>query len=163
MSFFNNKLKKLQYNQDPLYIDRTFAKIICLLIKQGKKRTAERIIYDVLYGLKVIIVKKNILEITPKEFLHKAILRTAPIVTLESIKISGRIIQVPKPLSLEKQQILGIKWIIASARKRSNKTISEALLCELIDIIKNKGNTIKKRDEFHKLAEKNRIFIKVTV
>ena len=102
-------------------------------------------------------------EITPKEFLHKAILRTAPIVTLESIKISGRIIQVPKPLSLEKQQILGIKWIIASARKRSNKTISEALLCELIDIIKNKGNTIKKRDEFHKLAEKNRIFIKVTV
>lgn len=131
---------------------KIFQKLINNLMLHGKKDKAEKIINDTL-----IILKKKTRE-NPFSLIKNAIKKVSPIVSLNSIRIAGTTYRVPIGINIERQYKIGVKWLIKESRKRSEKSMSEKLAAELIAIKGNHGNTLKKRNELHKLAEKNRMF-----
>ena len=137
---------------DPKYKDVVLAKFMNNLMKDGKKSVAEKIVY----GAFDQITKTSKEE--PLEVFMKALDEVSPVVEVKSRRVGGATYQVPMEVRPRRAQTLAMKWIVDSANKRNEKTMRERVANEIFDAFNNKGNSVKKREETHKMAEANRAF-----
>ena len=135
---------------DHKFKDLVIAKFMNRIMEDGKKSVSERIVY----GAFDIVLKKTSKE--PLEFFHSALDNVKPNLEVKSRRVGGATYQVPMEVRPRRAQTLAMKWIVASALKRNEKTMKERIANEIIDAHSNKGNSVKKREETHKMAEANR-------
>ena len=121
-------------------------------MSDGKKRTAEKIIYAALE----IMGEKN--KADPLSMMEKALQNVGPTVEVKSRRVGGSNYQVPIEVNPRRKLSLAMRWILDAALKRNEKTMRERVANEIIDAFNNKGNAVKKREETHKMAEANRAF-----
>ena len=137
---------------DHKYKDVILAKFMNRIMKDGKKSTSEKIVY----GAFEIVSKKT--DKSPIEFFHSAMDNVKPNLEVRSRRVGGATYQVPMEVRPRRAQALAMKWIVDSAIKRNEKTMKERVANEIIGAFNNKGNSVKKREETHKMAEANRAF-----
>ena len=137
---------------DPVYGDTLVAKMIHGIMKQGKKRVAEQVVYG-----SMDIIKEKTKE-DPVAVLKKAVENTKPMVEVKSRRVGGATYQVPVEIRPERRLSLAIRWLVGYARDRAEKTMTDRLSAELIDAFNNRGLTIKKKEDTHKMAEANKAF-----
>jgi small subunit ribosomal protein S7 len=134
------------------YLTRAF---VGSITKNGKKSKASRIFNIFLFDISVKF------EISPVEFLNQVVENIRPKVFLISKKISGSTVKIPTPISLSRSYSIAIKWFLSSAGKRSGSPFNQLIFFELLDIYTNPSNsTLRKRDEYHKLAKINRPYLR---
>lgn len=137
---------------DPKFNDKVVAKFINDLMRSGKKNTAERIVY----GAFDIIEAK--LKDDPLKLFKKALNNAKPSVEVRSRRVGGATYQVPVEVRPDRRQTLASRWIIQYSKERSGKNMTEKLAAELLDASDNKGGSIKKREDVHKMADANKAF-----
>jgi len=137
---------------DAKYNSITVAKFINRLMLRGQKTTAERIVYNALQ------LTAQQVNSDPGEALERAIKNAAPLLMVKSRRVGGATYQVPMEVGEERGRALAMRWLIASARARSGKSMEEKLASELVDAVHGRGAAIKKRDDLHKMAEANKAF-----
>ncbi len=145
-------VKKRIVLPDPRFGDKQLAKFINNLMLAGKKSTAERIVYGAFD-----IIEKRINE-EPLKVFKKALDNIKPMIEVKSRRVGGSTYQVPVEVRPDRQMALAMRWLIDFSRKRSEKSMQEKLAAELIDAAANRGTSIKKREDTHKMAEANRAF-----
>ncbi len=137
---------------DAKYGDIVLTKFMNSLMYDGKKSTAERIVYgafDVIEGR----AKSD-----PLDMFKQALDNVAPTIEVRSRRVGGATYQVPVEVRAERRQALAIRWIIQAARGRNDKTMIDRLSAELLDAANNRGSAVKKREDTHRMAEANRAF-----
>ena len=144
--------EKREVLPDAKFGDRVLTKFMNNLMVDGKKSTAERIVY----GAFDIIEAKTKSE--PLGVFKSALENVAPAIEVRSRRVGGATYQVPVEVRTERRQALAIRWLIAAARGRNDKTMVERLSAELMDAANNRGNAVKKREDTHRMAEANRAF-----
>jgi len=137
---------------DPVFGDVLVAKMIHAVMIQGKARVAERLVYGSLD-----ILKEKTKE-DPVSVLKKAIENAKPLVEVKSRRVGGATYQVPVEIRPERRLSLSIRWLVGYARSRGEKTMMAKLSGELLDAYNNRGVTIKKKEDTHKMAEANKAF-----
>ena len=137
---------------DPVYRNRLVQQVINKVMLDGKKSTAEAIVYDALAVLSERSGKD------PVESLETSIKALTPVLEVRSRRVGGATYQVPVEVRPERAQALAIRWLITAARGRSEKTMSARLSGELMDASQNRGNAVKKREDTHKMADANKAF-----
>jgi small subunit ribosomal protein S7 len=137
---------------DPLYNDAMITRFINKIMLKGKKSTAESIVY----GSLDIIKDKTSMD--PLEAFKNALDNVKPAVETKSRRIGGANYQVPIEVRPERQIALAMRWIIGFSRTRTEKTMKEKLAGELMDASNNRGNSIKKKEDTHKMAAANKAF-----
>lgn len=137
---------------DPKFGDEVLSKFMNQVMQQGKKSTAERIVYGAL-DLVEDRVKRD-----PVEVFHDALEAISPAVEVRSRRVGGATYQVPVEVRAERKQALAIRWLVGAARGRSENTMRERLAAELMDASSGRGAAVKKREDTHKMAEANRAF-----
>lgn len=137
---------------DTKYGDLIIAKFINVIMYGGKKSVAERIVYG---ALDVIAerTKQDALEV-----FRKAMENVRPLVEVKSRRVGGSTYQVPVEIRADRRNALAIRWIMSYARGRSEKSMEEKLAAELLDAFNNRGASVKKRDDTHRMAEANKAF-----
>ncbi|MAD60177.1 MAG: 30S ribosomal protein S7 [Myxococcales bacterium] len=135
------------------YGDETLAKFMNNLMLRGKKSVAESIVYDALDLLKAKSNEEDALAV-----FKKAIENVKPMVEVKSRRVGGSTYQVPVEIRGSRRTALGMRWIITFARKRGERTMSEKLAAELYDASQGRGNSVKKREDTHRMAEANKAF-----
>ena len=138
---------------DPRFKDLVLAKFVRALMIDGKKNTAETLIYSS-FG----VIQKKEKEKTPLEIFKSAIENVQPQIETRSRRVGGATYQVPVEVSPRRKQALAIRWIIDAARKRNENTMIDRLAGELLDASLKRGASIKKNDDTRKMAEANRAF-----
>jgi small subunit ribosomal protein S7 len=144
--------EKKEILPDPKFGDFVLAKFINSIMSKGKKSTAERIVYGALEKMQGRGGKDAI------HLFHDALENVRPAVEVRSRRVGGATYQVPTEVRPERAQALAIRWLIGGARKRSEKTMVDRLSAELSDAANNRGTSVKKREDTHKMAEANRAF-----
>jgi len=139
-------------SQDPKFKDLVVGRFLNILMRDGKKSTAER----VCYGAFDIIHEKTGED--PLKVFHSALGNVKPLVEVKSRRVGGASYQVPVEIRPVRQIALALRWIKQSALARSGKSMPERLAGELMDAASNNGAAVKKRDETHRMAEANRAF-----
>ena len=137
---------------DHKYKDLILTKFMNRIMQDGKKSVSEQIVY----GAFDIVFDKT--KKKPIEFFHEALDNVKPNLEVRSRRVGGATYQVPMEVRPRRAQTLAMKWIVDSALKRNEKTMKEKIASEIMDAHNNKGNTVKKREETHKMAEANRAF-----
>ena len=137
---------------DPKFKDQILSKFMNNLMMDGKKSTAERIVYGALDSVEAK-AKKD-----PIQLFHDALNNIKPGIEVRSRRVGGATYQVPVEVRPERSQALAIRWMISAARGRSETTMAARLSGEILDASNNRGNAVKKREESHKMAEANRAF-----
>lgn len=137
---------------DPVYASKIVTKLINQVMQDGKKGVAQTIVYDAFE----LSAKK--LGQQPLEFFTKALNNVMPVLEVKARRVGGANYQVPIEIRPERRQTLGIRWIVAAARKRSERTMSEQLAGELMDAFNSAGSAFKKKEDTHRMAEANRAF-----
>ncbi|MZR31731.1 30S ribosomal protein S7 [Sneathiella litorea] len=144
--------EKRQVLPDAKFGDVVLTKFMNSLMFDGKKSTAEGIVY----GAFDVIEKKT--GSSPVEVFHEALDKIKPDLEVRSRRVGGATYQVPVEVRAERGQALAIRWLIASARKRSEVTMVDRLSGEILDASNERGGAVKKREDTHKMAEANRAF-----
>jgi small subunit ribosomal protein S7 len=137
---------------DPKFGNMVVSKFMNSIMYAGKKSVAEAIVYgalDVIEGK----TKQN-----PVGIFEQALDNVMPTIEVRSRRVGGATYQVPVEVRTDRRQALGIRWLIAAARDRNEKTMTERLSAELLDASNNRGNAVKKREDTHRMAEANRAF-----
>lgn len=137
---------------DPVYNSKLVTKLINKLMLDGKKGTARGILYD-----SFALVEKKTGENAVDVF-GKALANIMPVVELKVRRVGGQNYQVPVEVSTERKITLGLRWLVNYSRNRSEKTMVERLANEIIDAANGTGQSVKKRDDTHKMAEANKAF-----
>lgn len=137
---------------DPKYHDQLVAKFVNALMLNGKKSTAE----GILYGAFDLIQNRTGDE--PVEIFKKALENVRPTVEVKSRRVGGSTYQVPVEVRNERRNALAIRWIVTFARGRGEKTMQERLAGEFLDAADNRGSSVKKREDTHRMAEANKAF-----
>ena len=137
---------------DPKYGDTSLSKFINVLMLDGKKSVAEKIIY----GALDIVVEKG--KEDALETFHKALENIRPSVEVKSRRVGGSNYQVPVEVRGDRRAALGMRWMVESARKRSEKSMGQRLAGEILDAFDSKGSAVKKREDTHRMAEANKAF-----
>jgi len=130
----------------------TVSKFINRLMIRGQKSTAERIVYDALQFAAEQVSSE------PEEALERAIRNATPLVKVKSRRVGGATYQVPMEVPEDQGRALAMRWLIASARARSGKSMAQKLASELVDAFQGRGVTVKKREDIHRMAEANKAF-----
>ena len=146
------RAEKREINPDPKFGDVVLSKFINCLMYDGKKSVAERIVYGALDQIESK-ARKNALEV-----FHEALDNVKPQVEVRSRRVGGATYQVPVEVRPERRQTLAIRWLIAAARARGERTMMERLAGELLDAASNRGAAVKKKEDTHRMAEANRAF-----
>jgi small subunit ribosomal protein S7 len=144
--------EKREINPDPKFGNLVVSKFMNSIMYQGKKSVAEAIVYgafDIIEGK----TKSN-----PIGVFQQALDNVMPAIEVRSRRVGGATYQVPVEVRSDRRQALGIRWIIAAARDRNEKTMVERLSAELLDASNSRGNAVKKREDTHRMAEANRAF-----
>ena len=147
-----HRAEKRDTHPDPVYNSILLSKFINKIMQRGKKALAEKIVYK---AFNIIDLKH---KVNPIEAFNLAIQNVKPFLELSSVRIGGANYQVPKPVDEYRGHMLAIKWIIESSKKRSEKVMVERLSNEIFDAYSNRGTSIKKKDDTHKMAEANKAF-----
>lgn len=137
---------------DVRYGSLKLARFTNKLMYDGKKSTAERIVYGMLD-----IVREQTNK-DPLEVFEEALKNTTPLLAVKPRRIGGATYQVPVEVTPERGMTLSMRWIIATARARKGKPMAEKLAAEVMDAARGEGTTVKKRTDTHKMAEANRAF-----
>jgi len=138
---------------DAKYGSLTVAKFINKIMLRGQKATAERITYDAL------LLAAQQLNSDPVGVLEQAIGNATPLLMVKPRRVGGATYQVPVETERGRGRSLAMRWLIASARERSAKSMAERLAAELTDAAQGQGTTVKKRDNVHRMAEANKAFV----
>jgi len=144
--------EKRDVNPDPNYGDRVVAKFINSLMHDGKKSTAEHIVYGAFDRIR----EKSGQE--PLKLFLEALENVKPSVEVRSRRVGGATYQVPTEVRIDRRQALAIRWLIGATRARSENTMTERLSNELMDAAAGRGVSVKKREDTHRMAEANRAF-----
>jgi small subunit ribosomal protein S7 len=137
---------------DPKYGDETVAKFVNIVMKNGKKAVAEKIVYGALDRIGEKLKKE------PLEVFGKALDHVRPVVEVKSRRVGGSTYQVPVEVRPMRRTTLAMRWLTEAARKRNEKSMALRLAGEILDAHENKGTAIKKRDDVHRMAEANKAF-----
>ena len=146
------EVPKRQILPDPKFGDQQIAKFINMIMRSGKKSTAERIMYFALDN----IAGKSPME--PVELMEKALENVRPMVEVKSRRVGGATYQVPVEVRVSRRNTLAMRWLIDAAQKRGEKTMAQKLAGELLDASESKGTAVKKREDTHRMAEANKAF-----
>ena len=137
---------------DPKYKDVVVSKFMSCLMYDGKRSTAEKIVYGAFESI------ESKAGVEPTRIFHDALENVRPHLEVRSRRVGGATYQVPVEVRAERAQALAIRWLIDSSRKRGETTMVARLSSELLDAANNRGNAVKKREDTHKMAEANRAF-----
>ncbi len=137
---------------DPKYGSRLVAKFINTMMKGGKRSLSERIMYDAL-GIMGERAKQD-----PLKLFKQAVDNVKPALEVKSRRVGGSTYQVPVEVRPERRTSLSMRWIVGFSRNRPEKTMQERLAAELLDAANNRGVSVKKREDTHRMAEANKAF-----
>jgi small subunit ribosomal protein S7 len=143
---------KREVSPDAKYRSTTVSRLIVKIMQRGKKRTAEGIVYGALETLGQKVSKD------PIAALEQAIKNVTPLLQVKARRVGGATYQVPVEVAPDRGLFLALTWLIQSAKSRKGKAMAEKLADELAEAFQGQGNTIKKREDTHKMAEANRAF-----
>jgi len=144
--------EKREIIPDAKFGDPVVAKFINCLMVQGKKSAAEKIVYSALDTIDSRSGQDSL------SLFHDALDNVKPSVEVRSRRVGGATYQVPMEVRPNRRQALAVRWIIDTARGRSENTMTERLCNELLDAANNRGSAVKKREDTHRMAEANKAF-----
>lgn len=144
--------EKREVLPDPKFGSVVVTKFVNTAMYDGKKSVSEKILHEAFNFIQKKANKPGL------EVFEEALANVGPSVELKSRRVGGATYQVPVEVRAERSQALAIRWIIANARKRSEKTMIQKLAGELLDAYNNRGGAIKKREDTHRMAEANKAF-----
>src|SRR5512143_1368617 len=145
-------VRKREVSPDPVYGSVLVTKFISKIMYQGKKSVAE----SIFYGAMDIIKEKS--GDDPLKLFKQALDNVKPVLEVKSRRVGGATYQVPVEGRPDRRTALALRWIIGFARKRTEKSMQERLAAELIEAANNRGTSVKKREDTHKMAEANKAF-----
>ncbi|MCC0051606.1 MAG: 30S ribosomal protein S7 [Rhodobiaceae bacterium] len=144
--------EKREILPDPKFGDIVVTKFMNSVMRDGKKSVAESIVYDAFEQI------ESKAKADPLGVFHQALDNVMPSVEVRSRRVGGATYQVPVEVRSERKQALAIRWLIAAARNRNERTMTDRLSGELLDAFNNRGTAVKKREDTHRMAEANRAF-----
>ncbi|MFA5670522.1 MAG: 30S ribosomal protein S7 [Balneolaceae bacterium] len=144
--------EKRDVQPDPIYEDKIITRFVNNLMRDGKKNVARKIVYQ---AFEIIEEKTGEGGL---DVFKSALQNSTPVVEVKSRRVGGATYQVPMEVRQERGVALGMRWLINSARKRNDKSMSLRLSRELIDASNNDGGAVRKKDEVHRMAEANKAF-----
>ena len=147
-----NRASRRTIYPDPNYKSTTLSKFVNFMMFDGKKTTAEKIIYTAFAQI------KNKTKEDPIKVFNEAVNNIRPNLEVRSRRVGGATYQVPVEVKTSRSQTLALRWLLDASRKRKNKSMSDRLFNELMDAYQKKGNAIKKREDTHRMAESNKAF-----
>ena len=147
------KAEKREIIPDTKFNDKVLSKFINIVMYDGKKSKSEQIVYNALD-----IASKKLKISQPLELFKTALNNVKPGIEVRSRRVGGATYQVPVEVRNDRAQALAIRWIVDASRKRNEKSMVDRLAHELADAHENKGTSVKKREDTHKMAEANRAF-----
>ena len=145
-------IPKREVMPDPVYGDVVITKLINNVMLDGKRGTAQRIVYGALDAVKEATGED------PLEVFYKALNNAMPVLEVKARRIGGANYQVPLEVRPERRQTLGLRWIVRYARERGEKTMVERLSKEILDASNDLGGAVKRKEEMHRAAEANKAF-----
>jgi small subunit ribosomal protein S7 len=137
---------------DPIYNSKVITKFINTIMLDGKKSTAQKIMYGAVANLDTRGEDKGI------DLFEKAIENVKPLLEVKSRRVGGATYQVPVEVRAVRRQTLALRWIVDAARKRNERTMVERLANELFEAANERGNAFKKKEDMHRMAEANKAF-----
>ena len=140
---------------DPKFHSEMVTRFINMVMQSGKKSTAERIVYG---AIERISERETHAQDKALELLETALDNVKPVVEVKSRRVGGATYQVPVEVAPGRRNSLAMRWLIDSARKRSEKSMAHRLAHELLDAAENRGTAVKKKEDTHKMAEANKAF-----
>lgn len=144
--------QKRELIPDPRFGSETLTRFVNMLMASGKKSVAERVVYGALDQIQAKTSQTSL------DVLHKALDNVQPLVEVKSRRVGGATYQVPIEVRPSRRVALAMRWLIDSARKRSEKGMVAKLAAELLDAHENRGSAVKKREDTHRMAEANKAF-----
>ena len=146
------QISKRDVLPDPLYNSKLVTKLINNVMYDGKKGVAQKIVYD---AFRIIEEKSGQ---NPLEAFKEALENIMPVLEVKARRLGGSTYQVPMEVRADRRQTLGLRWLIAFARKRGERTMAERLAAEIVDAKNSAGSAFKKKEETHRMAEANKAF-----
>jgi len=146
------EVPKTEIHADALYNSTLVSKFINVVMKQGKKSTAETIVYRAFDKL------REQSQDDPLKLFKKAVENVRPSLEVKSRRVGGGNYQVPVEVRTERRTSLSLRWLVTFARSRPEKTMIDKLAAELMDAANNRGGAVKKREDTHRMAEANKAF-----
>ena len=137
---------------DPVYNSKLVSKLVNSIMLDGKKGVAQKIVYDAFD----IVKEKTGKE--PLEVYEQAMENIMPLLEVKARRVGGSNYQVPMEVRPARRKTLGLRWLTAYARNRSERTMKERLANEILDAVNNQGGAVKKKEDTHKMAEANKAF-----
>ena len=137
---------------DPLYGSKVVTRLINNIMLDGKKGVAQRIVYDAFDIIKEKLGKD------PLEVFEDAMNNVMPVLEVKARRVGGANYQVPIEVRASRRQTLGLRWITAYSRNRSERTMAQRLAGEIMDAVNSAGGAFKKKDDTHRMAEANKAF-----
>ena len=147
-----NGVPKRDVLPDPVYGSKVITKLVNQIMLDGKKGTAQASVYD------AFDIVKEKLNLEPLDVFNQALENVKPLLEVKARRVGGSTYQVPMEIRPDRRQTLAIRWMVAFARKRSEKTMKEKLAGELMDAYNNAGASVKRKEEMHRMAEANKAF-----
>ena len=147
-----HRAEKREILPDAKYHDMVLTKFMNSIMKDGKKSVAENIVYGALDRV------ETRMRTAPLRVFHDALDNVRPSIEVRSRRVGGATYQVPVEVRQDRAQALAIRWLIAAAGARAERTMAERLSAELMEAADNRGNAVKKREDTHRMAEANRAF-----
>ena len=145
-------IQKRDVLADPMYNSKVVTKLINNIMLDGKKGTAQKIVYGA-FGQVADKTGKEAMEV-----FETAMNNLMPVLEVKARRIGGATYQVPVEVRPERRQALALRWLTLFSRKRSEKTMVDRLANEIIDASNNTGNAVKRKEDMHKMAEANKAF-----
>ncbi len=146
------KIVRREVPPDPRFGSQLVTKVVSKVMKWGKRRTAEGIVYGALE------IASEQVKKTPVDVLEQAIKNTTPLLQVKARRVAGATYQVPVEVKGDRGTAMAIRWILDAARARSGRSMAEKLAAEIMDAVRGQGAAVKKREDTHKMAEANRAF-----
>lgn len=145
-------IPKREVMPDPIYKDKIITKLISQIMLDGKRGTAQKIVYGAFDMIKEKTGEDAL------EVFYKAIDNIMPVLEVKARRVGGANYQVPIEVRPVRRQTLGLRWLVTYTRKRGERTMQEKLAKEIMDAANNTGSSVKKREDTHKMAEANKAF-----
>jgi small subunit ribosomal protein S7 len=148
-----HKADKRQTAPDIRYNSTLVAHLVNVVMQDGKKNTAERIVYGAFEKVSEKLEKGD-----PVDLMIGALENARPRLEVKSRRVGGATYQVPVEMSYERQESLALRWIVSAAGNRKGVPMKDALATEIVDAYNNTGSVVKKKEDTHKMAQANRAF-----
>ena len=148
-----HRAEKREVAPDARYQSALVAHLVNIVMKQGKKNLAQRIVYGAFAKVSEKLEKGD-----PVDLLLGALENARPRLEVKSRRVGGATYQVPIEISFERQESLALRWIVSAAGSRKGVPLRDALATEIVDAYNNTGTVVKKKEDTHKMAQANRAF-----